>query len=195
MLFRSVWSLLSGAAGLFAGGGLLGYAAEDTSYFSPETGVYLGIVCGVVLSAGGLIALLGLAVPSRRIAIADTARAVAKALMIAGCVALAGVSFLHWFSSANFWHLEQSLHFKVVVVASVVAVVVLSAFTVTRRGGIWSRLAVAAGLFAAGVTFFYTIRYTSFHPEIGAYLGLVCAGVVGIGGLIAVLALDEEPGP
>ncbi len=185
-----LFSRLAGAAGLFFAGGVIGWPIDYTSFHPIGVGTYLGLVLAALIGAGGLIAALepgpGPAGPSSPIG--WLSRVPAAPLMLAGCVALIGNSFLHVLFGRDFWQVELSLHFKVALAGFVVAALVLSAVAIARRTVSWERLAGAAGLFAAGGVFYDLVDYTSYRPiGVGTYVGLVLALVVAVGGVSALL--------
>lgn len=193
-----VLSRLAGAAGLFTAGGVIAWPILYTSFHPIGVGVYLGLVIAIVIGLGGLIAALQPApgMDAHKSPIGWLLRVPGAPVMFAGCLGLAGVSFLHVLFGFNFWKLERSLHLKIALGGFVVAALVLSLLAVARWTGFWSRFAGAAGLFAAGSVFFSLVYFTS-YPKIGiaTYLGLALSLAVAIGGLSALLVADSDREP
>jgi hypothetical protein len=112
-------------------------------------------------------------------------RALSRLLIAGGAVGLAAVTFVHWIGGENFWKSESSLHFKIGIIAAVVVAAALAVMSATRPGAT-GRLGGAVALFAGGGAVLYTLGLSSFHPQFGNYLGMLCGAVITAGGLLAV---------
>jgi Protein of unknown function (DUF2510) len=113
-------------------------------------------------------------------------RPVPQGLMLAGCAVAVISTFLHW-TAVDFWKAEQSLHLKVLVGALVPATIVLCGLALRRRGSVSQSLTGAVGLLTGGAIVGIGTEVSSFHPKIGATVGLAAGIIISIGGLLAVL--------
>ena len=122
-------------------GGVICWPMLYTSFHPIGVGIYLGLVIAAVIGLGGIDRGARAGTRARRSErpIGWLLRVPGAPVMFAGCLGLAGDSFLHVLFGFNFWKLERSLHLKMAMACFVVAAMV----AVAARGRPLDRLLVA----------------------------------------------------